>query len=182
MSAREAVRRPSRNPYYCGAKMSDVATVRQLDVGARATRRRCWRVHWSPLPVVAQEDCIFSEHWDDIGWLRFDPRDDHDLDLLGLDGDIKILRNQPSDAPLATSPITTTVPSYDPNRREKAMPNVGLCVGINTYPDPITDLRGCVHDANAWRLLLNRRRFRTDRLLDSHATTTAILSGLTSLA
>ncbi len=60
-----------------------------------------------------------------------------------------------------------------------------LCVGINDYPIPGADLKGCVNDAQAWAgLLVDHFGFGSGDvrlLLDQDATKAAILAGLRDL-
>jgi len=60
-----------------------------------------------------------------------------------------------------------------------------LCVGINAYPIPGADLRGCVNDANAWAELLKGTfgfpKQYVQMLLDSEATKANILDALRSM-
>ncbi|MGE5755470.1 MAG: caspase family protein [Planctomycetaceae bacterium] len=60
-----------------------------------------------------------------------------------------------------------------------------LCVGINAYPIPGADLRGCVNDANAWAELLKGTfgfpKQYVQMLLDSEATKANILDPLRSM-
>jgi len=63
------------------------------------------------------------------------------------------------------------------------MPRKALLVGINRYPDPSKELRGCVNDVLLMRETLTRHYGFTDpggiRILTDHrATTAAILEGL----
>lgn len=48
-----------------------------------------------------------------------------------------------------TGTVTTTTTTKQVDQTKKA-----LCVGINTYPNPQNNLRGCVNDAKAWKALL----------------------------
>lgn len=60
-----------------------------------------------------------------------------------------------------------------------------LCVGINAYPIPGADLRGCVNDANAWAELLKGSfgfpEGDVRMLLDSEATRANVLDALRSM-
>src|SRR5687767_2934903 len=65
------------------------------------------------------------------------------------------------------------------------MARKALCVGINKYPYPDTELRGCVNDAKAWaRLLIDHYDFAdTDvrLLLDDEADYKSLGAGLKRL-
>ena len=60
-----------------------------------------------------------------------------------------------------------------------------LCVGINTYPRPDLELRGCVNDAKAWAVLLTGQfdfvRSDVRVLTNAKATRRAVLDALTNL-
>lgn len=60
-----------------------------------------------------------------------------------------------------------------------------LCVGINDYPIPNMDLRGCVNDAKAWAALLTGHfdfaKSDVTVLLDKKATHASMLRGLEDL-
>lgn len=60
-----------------------------------------------------------------------------------------------------------------------------LCVGVNDYPIPRADLKGCVNDARAWAALLvehfDAAAGDVTVLLDQDATKAAILAGLDRL-
>ena len=59
---------------------------------------------------------------------------------------------------------------YDKN--QDSLIKVGLCIGINKYPNPANNLRGCVNDAHDWSDLLKEQYKFDDTmiLLDSEAT------------
>ena len=60
-----------------------------------------------------------------------------------------------------------------------------VCVGINVYPIPGNDLKGCVNDANAWRAILVEEFDFPDSnvtvITDSDATRQAMIDGLKGL-
>ncbi|MBL8394237.1 MAG: caspase family protein [Candidatus Accumulibacter sp.] len=56
-----------------------------------------------------------------------------------------------------------------------------LCIGVNNYPGTHMDLSGCVNDANDWAAELDTRGFAVNKLIDTQATKTAMVSGIQSL-
>jgi hypothetical protein len=56
-----------------------------------------------------------------------------------------------------------------------------LCVGINDYPGSSSDLKGCVNDAHDWEDLLQSFGFETEKILDSQATRSNILTQFETL-
>jgi len=42
------------------------------------------------------------------------------------------------------------------------MKKVAVCIGLNLYPDPRNDLKGCVNDANDWATYLKDKQGATD--------------------
>ena len=58
---------------------------------------------------------------------------------------------------------------------------LGLCVGIDQYPNPRHQLAGCVADARMWADALSRLGFSSKLLLDEQATRQAIAAELEAL-
>ena len=59
-----------------------------------------------------------------------------------------------------------------------AVDRYALCVGINEYANPNSNLSGCVNDANDWADLLESRGYQVTRLLNSDATRDNFLEAL----
>ena len=56
-----------------------------------------------------------------------------------------------------------------------------LCIGINDYPGTGSDLAGCVNDANDWAVVLKKRGFSVEKILNKQATGDAIRKGIKAL-
>jgi hypothetical protein len=61
------------------------------------------------------------------------------------------------------------------------MSKKALCIGINDYQDPGSNLTGCVNDANNWKAALEQRGFTVRQLLNSKATKDAMYRGIRQL-
>jgi hypothetical protein len=57
----------------------------------------------------------------------------------------------------------------------------GLCIGINDYPGTQMDLKGCVNDAQDWKVALDRRGFTTELMLDGDASKKNMCDAMTRL-
>lgn len=58
---------------------------------------------------------------------------------------------------------------------------LGVCIGIDDYPNPEHRLSGCVNDARRWNDALRQLGFETTLLVDGQATRAAIAQSLRSL-
>lgn len=56
-----------------------------------------------------------------------------------------------------------------------------LHIGINDYPGSGSDLRGCVNDANDWRVALEARGFQATSMLDSEATKSNMVESISKI-